>query len=85
MDDVLKLLCMHFIIDTDSLCFWTSERSLNPTQNGSTDLPSSFAILFYSYFIITSVLQGTMNGTLSLSSASQPKECNKHTGNTPPL
>lgn len=31
MDEVLELLCMHFIIDTDSLCFWTLKRSLPPT------------------------------------------------------
>lgn len=83
MDEVLELLCMHFIIDTDSLCFWTSERSLAPTHNGPNDQASSFAIHFYTYFTVTSVLQGTTYDTLSLSSAAQTEEGNKRTGNTP--
>lgn len=44
---------------------------------------SSFAIHFYTYFTVTSDLQGTMYDSLSLSSAAQPEECNNRTGNTP--
>lgn len=47
--------------------------------NGPVQLPSSFSYIFYSCFIITSVLQGTLNNILFLSSAAQPKACSKHT------
>lgn len=75
---ILEQLCIHCIFDADSHRFWTSRRPPLPTHKWNK-LTSSFSYIFYSYFIVTSVLQGTVNNISFLSSAAQHKACSKHT------
>lgn len=58
--EMLELLCMHCITDVVSHHFWTSGRAFPCPINGPTELPSSFCYIFFSCFIVTSVLQGTV-------------------------
>lgn len=79
MGQRLELLCIHCIIDVDSHHFWTSGRCFPHHIHGPADLPRSLSCTFYSCFLISSVLQRTVNNISFVSSAAQPKAWSKHT------
>lgn len=78
MDEVLELhACISLLIQTPF--DFGLHKDLYP-QNIMARVRCPALLLFFSTAILTSVQQGIMNDTSSLSSAAQLKECSKHTG-----